>query len=268
MDEMMSGPHDELSFEDMRPDEKMIIKALEQAAANGQGMLRIVDLMTVNGWDEVDEHDCPEGYCVTCSDGLKRGNSKVRNNLRRLMRHGWIHRPVDGTYALVTMAEVFDSPPLPEPVVEFVAPVVTLVIEPPLVQIRAKEPTWREASGRNPKPMSSSEAWGLRDRVHREDNPKHVDGIKRPDCTFYNACLDQAIAKSWPGFSCSQCTAYALPDRHQAEMDILGLRALDKASEMLHAFGKIMRVRGVKPGADAKRTIAVDDDEDEFAEAV
>lgn len=252
-DLMVARNRDELSFEEMRHEEQMIVRALEEAQGLGHDMLHITDLQDVNGWDG------------------PQGNSKVRNNLRRLMRYGWIHRVLDGTYALTYEPVVVESQPEPveeplQPVVQFVPePVVQLAPElqppvvvrpgPPLVQIRKKN--------RMPHPveLDADERLRIRARAMRDDF-SGVDAVKHPDCTFYNACIDQAIAGSWAGFSCAECHAYKLPDRHQAEMDILASLALNKAREMMEKFGKVLRVRGVKPGADAKRS--TDEDADDF----
>lgn len=255
MDDVMmaAGNRDQLSFADMREDEQLIIKALEGAKAMGHDMLHISDLQDVNGWDG------------------PTGNSKVRNNLRRLMRYGWIHRVLDGTYALIETEETkVEAQPEPEPVplyrFEPPQPVVQLVVEPPppvmrstvpLVQIRKKN--------RMPNPIELSPDDAMRAHVKaKNEDYSLVDKIKRADCTFYNACIDQAIEGSWAGFSCASCSAYALPDRHQQEIDLLGCLAVNKARELLEQHGKVMRVRGVKPGADAKRTTA--EPEEDFAE--
>lgn len=259
-DLMVVRNRDELSFEAMRPEEQMIVKALERARESGQPEMRIAELQFANGWDEVDEHDCPEGNCATCAEALRKGNSKVRNNLRRLMRYGWIHRPVDGTYALVEEHK-------PEPVVEEPPqPVQRLEPEPPQPAVQSTPLVIIRKKHRAPHPveLDADERIKIRARVMSGDM-KAIEAIKRPDCTFYKACLDQAIAGSWAGFSCTSCTAYTAPDRHQADMDILACLALNKAHELMEKFGKVLRVRGVKPGADAKRS--TDDVEDDFDDA-
>lgn len=265
MMELMAGNRDQLSFEDMRDDERAIVKALENAAKQGQGALRIAELQAANGWDLVDDHDCPDGECETCAEALRRGNSKVRNNLRRLIRFGWIHRPIDGTYALITADHKVQSElPVvvaseddhPEVVIEPPQPVKQSTA--PLVQIRKKDCT------PHPVELSSEEAMRAHFRARNEDFSL-VNRIKRPDCTFYNACLDQAINGHWAGFSCASCSAFALPDRQQQMSDILACLAVNKARELLEDHGKVMRIRGVKPGADAKRTIS--DDSDDFSDA-
>jgi hypothetical protein len=261
---MLAGNRSQLSFADMRDEERAIIKALEQAAKQGMGALRIAELQAANGWDLVDEHECSNDHCEVCAEALRRGNSKVRNNLRRLMRYGWIHRPVDGTYALITEAAV--EAPAPEP--ELPQPVVQLVIEPPQPVVRSSGPLVQiRKKNRTPNPVELSEEEAMRMHVKaKNEDYSLVERIKRPDCSFYSACLDQAIAGSWANFSCGSCSAYALPERHQREIDILGCLAVHKARELMEKHGKVMRVRGVKPGADAKRTTV--EDEEDFAEAV
>ena len=37
-------------------------------------------------------------------------------------------------------------------------------------------------------------------------NRHEVDDVRRLDCRRYNACLDYAAAKDWPGFACTQCS--------------------------------------------------------------
>ena len=201
----MDGSVMTLSFEDMRPEEQEIMMALEQAHAMGHRKLHINDLQAVAGW---------EG---------PTGNSKVRNNLRRLMRYGLIHRPITGTYALTRE---------PKP-----------VADPNLVQIR-----------RNPRNLNEAEARLLRAVEVGDVHHNMVSTVRKIDCAFYDACLDQAISGKWAGFSCASCTSYAEPTAWQRECDWLALRALETAAEEVEDHGKVNRVRGVKPGADAKRT--------------
>lgn len=229
---MMASRGDSLSFEDMKPEERAIMQALQAAYNAGQNVLRIAEIMSVNGWDDVDDHECPEGNCSTCSTALRLGNSKVRNNLRRLMRYGLIHRPLDGTYALRLTPE-------PRPTA------LQAEAVPKLVQIK-----------RNPRELNASEIRILRGVEHGSLNAKMVESVKKTDCSIYNACLSQAISGKWAGFSCADCTAYSAPTQFQRECDVLALRALDTAAEMVEENGKVNRIRGVKPGADAKRTEA------------
>lgn len=219
---LMVGKDDKLSFEDMRPEEQAIVNAL------ASGSMKIVEIMEANGWDLVDEHECSE-RCEICSTALALGNSKVRNNLRRLVKYGVIERPAPGTYQLVR-----ETPP---------APVVV--------------PTPREYND------NESRIVHYMREVHEkgEADPKLyklalkvIDDVRKGDCSFYSACLDQAINGGWDGFSCADCTAYTLPDRDTMVENVLALRACQTASDELWETGKVNRVRGVKPGADAKRT--------------
>lgn len=220
---MMVGSGDKLSFEDMRPEERSIVKALEDAQRSGSNVMKIAEIMSANDWDMVDEHDCPDSRCEVCATALRLGNSKVRNNLRRLMKHGVITRPADGSYTLVV-----ESKPAPRC---------------------------------TPRELNDDENAIIRRIRTTEDEKvykialKLVEPIKRTDCTFYSACLNQAISGDWEGFSCASCTSYGAPDQFQRESDMLALRALQTASDMLEEHGKVNRVRGVKPGADAKRTV-------------
>lgn len=227
---MMVGTGDKLSFEDMRDEERSIVKALDDAHQSGHDVLKISEIMSANDWDMVEEHDCPEDRCQVCAAALRLGNSKVRNNLRRLMKYGVITRPSDGAYALVRET----------------APQVAAVVE----------PTIKCA----PRELNDDENAIIRRIRTTEDEKvykialKLVEPIKRGDCSFYSACLDQAISGNWEGFSCASCTAYSLPDADQRMSDVLALRAMQTASDELCENGKVNRVRGVKPGADAKRT--------------
>lgn len=220
---MMVGKGDVLSFEDMSEEERAIVQALESAHKSGQNVLRIAEIMEANGWDMVDEHDCPESHCEVCATALRLGNSKVRNNLRRLVKYGVITRPADGQYQLV--------------------------VEP------------KKLTPGAPRELNDQEN-RLVNFIQTTDDPKQwklalkmLDDVKRADCSFYNACLDQAIDGGWDGFSCASCTAYSMnEDYDQRVSDVLALRACQTASDELEEFGKVNRVRGVKPGADAKRT--------------
>jgi len=233
---MMVGQGDKLSFEDMRDEERSIVKALDDAHRSGHDVLKIAEIMSANDWDMVTEHDCPEGRCDVCSSALRLGNSKVRNNLRRLMKYGVIVRPSDGAYALVR-----ETAPQAEAVV---------AVE-PVVQCAPRE-------------LNDDENAIIRRIRTTEDEKvfkialKLVEPIKRTECSFYSACLDQAISGNWEGFSCASCTAYSLPDQDQRMSDVLALRAMQTASDELCEHGKVNRVRGVKPGADAKRTPAAE----------
>jgi hypothetical protein len=225
---LMVGKGDTLSFEDMRDEERQIVQALDAAHKSGQGAMRISEIMEANGWDMVDEHECSD-RCEICSTALRLGNSKVRNNLRRLMKYGVINRPADGTYQLTV-----ETPPEP-----------------------AIKPSPREFNETESRLVHYIRVAG----EEGEADPKlyklalnMIGQVKKTDCSFYSACLDQALNGDWDGFSCADCTAYALPDQDQRISDMLALRAVQTASDELCEHGKVSRVRGVKPGADAKRT--------------
>lgn len=226
---MMVDSGDKLSFEDMREEEQAIVQALEDAHRSGKSPMKIAEIMSANDWDMVEEHDCPESHCEVCATALRLGNSKVRNNLRRLMKYGVIKRPADGAYALVAEPKPY-TPGQPRELNDDEAGIVR--------RIRLYQSLGNEA---------------VDDRTYKIAL-KLIEPIKRGDCTFYNACLDQAMSGQWEGFSCASCSMYSAPDQYQAESDILALRAMDEAARMIEEHGRVMRVRGVKPGADAKRT--------------
>jgi hypothetical protein len=232
---MMVEQGDKLSFEDMRDDEKMIVQALEQAYRLGVDMMTIGDLQEVAGWDKAAPHACTGDDCDVCDEASYRGNSKVRNNLRRLVKYGVITRPADGTYALVEEPKaVILTPGQPRELNDDENVVVR--------RIRLYQSLGNEA---------------VDDRSYKIAL-KLIEPIKRGDCTFYNACIDQAISGKWEGFSCASCSMYSAPDQFQAESDMLALRAMDEAARMIEEHGRVMRVRGVKPGADAKRTASTE----------
>lgn len=184
-----SGVAIELSFEDLNPNEKAVVACLRKAGCR----MKIRQVVEALGWDK------------PCKS---KGNSRVRNALRRLVRSSMVLHDKeigDGTYRAADL----------------------------------NEPC--------PRPITDDELLSLKGDIN------YSDTIKKSDCAFYNACLDQAISGKWEGFSCTSCTAYAEPDPFQREMDQLGLAAVQKAAELVEKYGKVHRVRGVKPGADAKR---------------
>jgi hypothetical protein len=95
----------------------------------------------------------------------------------------------------------------------------------------------------NPVEMTQEDA----DRVRKDIDTLHL--VKKPDCSFYNACLEQAVRGNWANFSCASCAAYAASERPQLEMDALALRALQIASDRIVEYGKLDRIRGVKEGS-------------------
>lgn len=93
------------------------------------------------------------------------------------------------------------------------------------------------------------------DDVFKDPETGCFDGaheVKKLDCSFYNECLDVAIAGKWKGFGCTDCTAYVAIDIEQKMQDLLGLLAADMAAENVAKMGKANRTRGVKPGVDAR----------------
>ena len=76
--------------------------------------------------------------------------------------------------------------------------------------------------------------------------------VKQLDCSFYNDCLDTAIAAKWKNFGCKECRAYVALDAEQQTQDVLGLLAARMASENVVKMNNAGRTRGVKPGIDAR----------------
>ena len=152
-------------------------------------------------------------------ESLKKGqaSSRVRNSLRRLVASGWVEVPAKGSYRITE--EGFSR------------------MAPPPKALPA------------PREMSSQEARGL--VLHTE----RALLVKKADCTFYNSCLDQAITGKWSGFSCVSCNAYDEPDAFVKSLNHVRLRALEMAADIMEECGGPCRVKGVKPGADAKRTV-------------
>lgn len=176
-----------LTFEQLNSNEKSVLTVL-QAAGEKRKISSVVRSL---GWDEP---------CKV------KGNSKVRNALRRLVRSGLVmhNKQIgDGTYMASDIGPV----------------------------------------SANPQPIDA-------DRI----TMRAMAAGRKSDCVMYNACLDQAIDGKWAGFSCGSCKAYSQPDEFQKEQNHLGLRAVQTAADLVARHGKVNRVRGVKPGADAKRT--------------
>src|SRR5271169_3753201 len=79
-------------------------------------------------------------------------------------------------------------------------------------------------------------------------SPYTVTEIKKVDCTYYNKCLDKAIAKNWAGFSCQSCQAYESLDYEQRVSDCTALIMAYTAAGYVHELGNAHRVPGTKPG--------------------
>lgn len=186
-----------LKFDDLNKNELAVLRFL---AGDGETRraYKITEIMEALGWHE---------------PSRLKGNSRVRNSLRRLVRARWVeHARVygDGTY---------------QALVRYPRPISLVALKTAVVEDRIAE-------------------------------------LKHPDCLVYNVCLEQAIGGKWEGFSCSECSCYSAPDQHQKMMDMVRLRALGEAARMMEREGGPCRVRGVKPGADAKRTVKVDPKEE------
>lgn len=188
-----SGSPISLSFDQMNEDEKSIVQAIYRL--QGIGPCKNSHVREACGWNQPDP---------------KKGSSRVRNGLRRLVRGGWIVHTSDvgdGQYTLSDDAREFLN-----------------------------------TTGQGPRPITRDQVLQVR------SNPAVFEAIKRPDCSFYNACLQQAIEGNWPNFSCESCSAYAEPEPAQKYQDMLGLLALDVAADMVEKNGRLGRVRGVKAG--------------------
>jgi hypothetical protein len=176
----------DLTFDQLNAGEQSVMATLR----NSGSKMKISAIVCALGWDQP---------CKV------KGNSRVRNALRRLVRSGFaLHNAQigDGTYMASDIGPV----------------------------------------SANPQPID-------------QDNTtvRAMVASRKADCVMYNACLDQAISGNWVGFSCTSCRAYAQPDEFQKEQNHLGLRAVQVAADLVAKHGKVNRVRGVKPGADAKR---------------
>ena len=181
----------------LNPNEKYVLDALRDDG----GKMEISSIVNALGWD------IPQ-VPFSLNYSKVKGNSRVRNALRRLVREGLVMHNTqigDGTY-----------------MASDIGPVLA-----------------------NPQPVD----------IDRVTMRAMVEG-RKSDCAMYNACLDQAISGNWAGFSCTSCKAYCQPDEFQKEQNILGLRAVQVAADLVAKHGKVNRIRGVKPGADAKRTYA------------
>lgn len=185
-----SGPVLDLKVEDLNPNELAVLRFLT-VDGEGRRAYTISEIMEGLGWHE---------------PSRLKGNSRVRNALRRLVRARWVEHPnriKDGRYQAIV--------PYPRPI----------------SQAALRVALWND----------------------------RLESLKRADCDFYNVCLAQALSSKWEGFSCGQCSSYRAPEQYQKEMDLIRLRAMEMARELVEQEGGPCRVRGVKPGADAKRTV-------------
>lgn len=179
----------DLALDQLNDNEREVVRALAECKRR----MKIREIQEFLGWMQPTR---------------AKGNSRVRNALRRLVGAGIVlHDKAigDGTYVAAMV-------------------------------------------GPNPMPLTRVELEAL------EEDYRVSDSLKKTDCSFYNACLDQAISGKWDGFGCKNCTAYQEIDPFQKQMDCGGLYAVMKAVEEVSRTGKVNRKRGVKEGADAKRT--------------
>lgn len=192
----------ELTLDMLNDNEHTVLKTLTSAEGGAAAPMKIAEIMLANQWQIPDK---------------AKGNSRVRNSLRKLVRGQWVGHTTefgDGRYQLT---ELGNSKLNPEP-------------------------------DCNPIELSHAKVVAMRFDM------SSIETIKRADCGFYNSCLEQAIDGDWSGFACSKCHAYAELSTDQKEADHVRLRAVQMASEMIEKYGNAGRVRGVKPGPDAKRT--------------
>lgn len=194
-----SGEPIELTFDMLNDNELAVMKTLGGAPEP----MKIAEIMLANQWQIPDK---------------AKGNSRVRNSLRKLMRGSWIQR-TDAGFQTTDLGRG---------------------------ELGLSEP---ENTGRNPMEISHAKVIAMRFDMTT------IGAIKKADCALYNTCLETAIAGNWSGFSCASCTGYTAPDSFQKESDAVRLRAVQMAAEMIEQYGNAGRVRGVKPGPDAKRTV-------------
>jgi predicted MarR family transcription regulator len=86
--ECQHGPEINLPVEKLNPHERAVIRTLADASGGRRRPKKIVDIMHDNDWDKI---------------GLAKGNSRVRNALRRLVRGKLVEHPEkigDGFYRL------------------------------------------------------------------------------------------------------------------------------------------------------------------------
>lgn len=83
------SPIRRLAFEDLNPHERAVVQTLSERTHTGRRKpKRIVDIMRENHWERI---------------GLQKGNSRVRNALRRLVRSRLVEHKKevgDGTYRI------------------------------------------------------------------------------------------------------------------------------------------------------------------------
>jgi len=93
------GKRYDLPFEDLTPSEKKVVLAF---AGSPEPILTIKELVEACGWKSLRASEGNEDF-----KGKARGNSRVRNSLRRLVRGKWVRhaRTIgDGRYRLTDTA--------------------------------------------------------------------------------------------------------------------------------------------------------------------
>lgn len=191
-----------LTLEKLNKNELAVLRTLNAEGVGDRPPMKIAEVMLANSWHIPDK---------------AKGNSRVRNSLRKLVRGQWVEHAKsigDGTVRITELG---------------------------------RAALGRTVSTPHPVPITSARATAMR------FDQTLIEKFKKADCAFYNACLDQAISGNWPGFSCADCMAYQEPTPEAKMRDLVRLRAIRMASDMVEKFGNAGRVRGVKPGADAKR---------------
>lgn len=201
----------ELTLDMLNANERTVLETLALADGGVAAPMKIAEIMLANQWQIPDK---------------SKGNSRVRNSLRKLVRGQWVEHTSkfgDGRYQVTGLGR---SKLNPEP-------------------------------DRNPIELSHAKVVAMRFDMSSIDSARRdrIDNVKRADCGFYNSCLEQAVQGNWSGFSCKNCHAYQEMSRDQKEADHVRLRAVQMASDMIEKYGNAGRIRGVKPGPDAKRTV-------------
>jgi hypothetical protein len=93
------GPELQLHFSELRESEQRVVTALAQP---GRPVLTIKELVEACGWKSLHASEANAEF-----KGKARGNSRVRNSLRRLVRSQWVENAEakgKGTYRLTVKA--------------------------------------------------------------------------------------------------------------------------------------------------------------------
>jgi len=195
------GKNIDLTLDMLNANERAVLDTLNAEGRGTPEPMKIAEIMLANQWHIPDK---------------AKGNSRVRNSLRKLVRGQWVTHSVefgDGRYVITEAG--------------------------------------REALGPKCNPIELSHAKAVAMRFDMAS----VGAVKKADCAFYNTCLEQAVQGNWSGFSCTACHSYTEMTPDQKMADLVRLRAVQTAAEMIEKYGNAGRIRGVKPGADAKRTV-------------